>query len=207
MTPSTSSTASSQASASPPAGWRPRTGAHRPRRRTGPAVAVVLLLVVAAAAVVGVRALGQGGFPSAGGTSPGTPAAAASATTARSPSPTPAESPSGVPSESASPGTSSTAEQTAEVDRSAAITVLNATRRAGLATGVAATLRSAGWSVVSTGNYRQDAPPTTVYYSGSALRATARAVSQDLPGAQQVVRSTRFGDPAVTVVIGADYSG
>jgi hypothetical protein len=166
----------------------------------------VLLLVVGAAAVVGVRALGQGGSPSAGGTSPGIPPAAP-VTTARSPSPTPAESPSGVPSESASSTTGSSAGQTAEVDRSAAITVLNATNRAGLATGVAATLRSAGWSVVSTGNYRQDAPPTTVYYSGSALRATARAVSDDLPGAQQVVRSTRFGDQAVTVVIGADYSG
>jgi hypothetical protein len=104
--------------------------------------------------------------------------------------------------------------------------VLNATDRAGLATRAAATLRSAGWSVASTGNYRQaqppsteppsteppsteppsTEPPSTVYYSTTELRATARAVSEDLPGAQRVERSTSFGD-AVTVVLGPDYSG
>jgi hypothetical protein len=178
---------------------RQRTGAHRPRRRTGPALITLLLLVVAAVVAVGIGALGRVGLPSASSTSAGTPVAASAA---RSPVPSPAVPPTPVTS-----STSPQSDPTGEVDRSARVTVLNGTGRPGLATGVAAVLRSAGWSVAGTGNYRQDPPPTTVYYSGSDLRATARAVSADLPGVQRVVRSTRFGDPAVTVVLGADYSG
>jgi hypothetical protein len=178
---------------------RQRTGAHRPRRRTWPAAAVLLLLVVAAGVVIGARALRGVVGPSASSTSSGTPAVAASAAPS-SPAPTPAAPP--------TPATDGpTPDGTADVDRSAPVTVLNGTGRPGLATGVAAVLRSAGWSVASTGNYRQDPPPTTVYYAGSALRATARAISEDLPGVQRVVRSARFGDAVVTVVLGPDYSG
>jgi hypothetical protein len=166
---------------------------------------VLLLVLVVAGVVVGVRALTGVERPTTASTSTGTPAAVTSAVPSAVPSsglPTPE------PSESSgSATTSSSAEPTAQVDRAAPVTVLNATGRAGLATGVAATLRSAGWSVTSTGNYRQTAPPTTVYYAGSRLRATARAISEDLPGTQRVVRSTQFGDAVVTVVIGADYSG
>jgi LytR cell envelope-related transcriptional attenuator len=181
---------------------RQRTGAHRPRRSAWPAAGALLLLVAVAAVVLGVRALGGDGLPSASSTSPGTSAAAASAVA--SPSPSPAASPTPAPT---SAGDDPTTDPAADVDRSAPVTVLNATGRAGLATGVAATLRSAGWSVASTGNYRQDPPPTTVYYPGAELRATARAISEDLPGVQRVVRSARFGDAVVTVVLGADYSG
>jgi hypothetical protein len=184
---------------------RQRTGAHRPRRSAWPAAGALLLLVAAAAVVLGVRALGGDGRPSASSTSSGTTAAAASV---GAPSPSPAASPTPAPTRAGEgPATGATTEADAEVDRSAPVTVLNATGRAGLATGVAATLRSAGWSVASTGNYRQDPPPTTVYYPGAGLRATARAISEDLPGVQRVVRSARFGDAVVTVVLGADYSG
>jgi LytR cell envelope-related transcriptional attenuator len=95
------------------------------------------------------------------------------------------------------------------VDRSAPLRVLNGTRRAGLATRAAATLRSAGWVISSLGNTDGGDGPatTTVYYSGGGLLATARAVSHDLPGSQRVMRSERFGAPAVTVVLGADYAG
>jgi hypothetical protein len=84
--------------------------------------------------------------------------------------------------------------------------VLNGTGRAGLATRAAATLRSAGWAVGDLGNFREGVPVSTVYYPQTRLRATARAVSADLPGSQQVVRSSRFGE-VVTVVLGPDYSG
>jgi len=182
-----------------------RIGAHRPRRRTGPAVAVLLLVLVTAGVVVGVRTLTGVGRPTAASTSTGTPAVATSAMPSAVPS---SGSPTPQPSESsASSSDSSSAEPPAGVDRAAPVTVLNATGRAGVATGVAATLRSAGWSVTGTGDYERTAPPTTVYYPGSRLRATARAISEDLPGTQRVVRSTQFGDAVVTVVIGADYSG
>jgi hypothetical protein len=186
---------------------RQRTGAHRPRRRTWPAAAALALLVVVAAVVVGVRALGGVGRPFAPSTSPGKPV---SASAVASPSPSPATSPtpaSTTTSAAGSTGPTGPTGASGDVDRSAPVTVLNATGRPGLATGVAAALRSAGWSVASTGNYRQDPPPTTVYYPGASLRATARAISEDLPGVQRVVRSARFGDAVVTVVLGADYSG
>jgi hypothetical protein len=44
-----------------------------------------------------------------------------------------------------------------------------------------------------------------VYYPQTRLRATARAVSDDLPGTQRVVRSSRFA--GLTVVLGPDYVG
>jgi hypothetical protein len=181
-----------------------RVGAHRPRRRTWPAVAVLLLVLITAGVVVGVRTLDGVGRPTAASTSTGTPAAATSAV----PTPVPSSgSPTPEPVESSGASSGSSAEPTGEVDRAAPVTVLNATGRAGLATGVATILRSAGWSVTGTGNYRRTAPPTTVYYPGSRLRDTARAISDDLPGTQRVVRSTQFGDAVVTVVIGSDYSG
>jgi len=188
---------------------RQRSGAHRPRRRPG-AVALALLgtVAVVAAVVVGVRLLtGPTSAPDAA-----RPAASAQQLgSSASPSPPRTASPSSNPSPSPSSSGSSLSSRSAAVDRSAAVTVLNGSGRAGLATRAAATLRSAGWSVASTGNYPQrqlpTQPPSTVYYSGTDLRATARAVSEDLPGTQRVQRSTEFGDGAVTVVLGPDYSG
>ncbi|HKG49041.1 MAG TPA: LytR C-terminal domain-containing protein [Actinomycetales bacterium] len=190
---------------------RQRSGAHRPRRRPG-AVALALLgtVAVVAAVVVGVRLLtGPTSAPDAARPaasaqqlgSPGSPSPSSPRTVSPSPNPSPS------PALSAS----SLSSGSAAVDRSAAVTVLNGSGRAGLATRAAATLRSAGWSLASTGNYPQTRLPTqpssTVYYSGTDLRATARAVSEDLPGTQRVQRSTEFGDGAVTVVLGPDYSG
>ena len=122
-----------------------------------------------------------GGTASPDGASPSTSTATASPTASEEPSPS---------------GT--------DVDHASPVTVLNGTSRAGLATRVAATLRSAGWAVGSLGNYRDAVLSTTVYYPDADLRAEARAVSSDLPGTQRVVRSTRFGS-TVTVVVGLDY--
>ena len=177
-----------------------RTGAHRPRRRPGAlALPVLLALVVVAAVVVGLRAASQRGTADGGGPA----VAVSSATSSPRASASVSATPSAIPS-SAGPSASS---PPVAVDRSAAVTVLNATRRAGLATRAAATLRSAGWSVASTGNSEEPPLQTTVYYSDAQLRETARAVSSDLPGVQRVERSSRFGDGVVTVVLASDYAG
>jgi hypothetical protein len=174
---------------------RQRSGAHRPRRRPGAVVVPLLLTVLVVVAVlVGLRVLSQ---RQASTSDAARPAASASPT----PSSSPAPSPTGATSTPSTPSS-----EPADVDRSARVTVLNASGRAGLATRAAATLRSAGWTVGSTGNYPKE-QPSTVYYSGTDLRETARAVSADLPGTQRVQRSTEFGDAAVTVVLGPDYSG
>jgi LytR cell envelope-related transcriptional attenuator len=180
---------------------RQRSGAHRPRRRGAALIAPLLLAVVLVAAVLaGVRWLPSVGLTQAGGST--------SSGTSTSTSPTV-----GASSRPASPSaTSPTAESSPEpaesaetVNRSLPVTVLNGTGRAGLATRVAATLRSAGWAVSGLGNYPEGVASSTVYYPQAGLRATARAVSEDLPGTQRVVRSSRFG--SVTVVLGPDYVG
>src|SRR4051794_5743943 len=153
---------------------RERSGAHRPRRRPG-AVAVPLLgtVAVVAAVVVGGRLLtGPTSAPDAA-----RPAASTQQLgSPGSPSPSPTASPSPNLSPTPSLSGSSPSSGQAAVDRSAPVTVLNGSGRAGLATRAAATLRSAGWSVASTGNYRRTQLPTqlpsTVYYSGTDLRAT-----------------------------------
>src|SRR4051795_8579522 len=178
---------------------RLRTGGHRPRRRPG---AVVLpLVIVVAAGLVGLRLVSRGG--AADGAPAAGPAASGARTPGTSSAPFSAPDPTGPPSGGASASPTSA---TAAGDRSAPVTVLNATRRPGLATRAATALRSAGWLVARTGNYRQPPPVTTVYYSGAQLRATARALSADLPGVQRVERSSQFGD-AVTIVLGPDFSG
>jgi hypothetical protein len=196
--------------------YRQRSGAHRPRRRVAAVVVpLVLVPVVVAALLVGVRLLPLGGTSSSVGTAGGAPSATsggAPSATSAAPSSDPADdgagtvsaAPSSTATESLSASPSSSAG--ADVDRSSRVTVLNGTSRAGLATRVADALRSGGWAVGELGNYRDSVLTTTVYYPGPGLRATARALSSDLPGDQQVVRSTRFGT-GVTVVLGLDYPG
>jgi hypothetical protein len=191
--------------------YRQRSGAHRPRRRVA-AIAVPLLLVpvVVAALLVGLRLLPPGGSTSSVGTAGGAPSATAPAT-ASGTSSDPAEDGAGTVTDSpssapGSPSVSPSSSGSTDVDRSSRVTVLNGTSRAGLATRVADALRSGGWAVGELGNYRESVLTTTVYYPEPNQRATARALSSDLPGTQRVVRSTRFGT-GVTVVIGLDYPG
>jgi hypothetical protein len=93
------------------------------------------------------------------------------------------------------------------VDTSIPVVVLNSTRTSGLAASVAATLRSAGWTVPTTDNYRRTSPPTTVYYGSTSQRATAEAVAADVGGSPRVRQSGEFGTARITVVIGSDYNG
>ena len=188
-----------------------RTGAHRERR--GPLrdllpTAAVLLAVV----VIGLGAwaltrstastIQSSGNADTGSQSQGT-APAAPTTTSTSPPASP------TPSTSAGTPTSKTTSSppAGSVDRSTPVTVLNATRTSGLAASVAATLRSSGWTVPTTDNYRRAQPPTTVYYAGADLRATAKAVADDVGGDPKVERSDEFGTGRITVVIGSDYAG
>jgi hypothetical protein len=130
------------------------------------------------------------------------PAGPTSASTAPTPSATPSSS-AGTPTS----GTSPSSPPAGAVDRSTPVTVLNATRTRGLAASVAATLRTSGWTVPTTDNYRRAAPPTTVYYAGADQRATAQAVADDVGGDPRVQQTDEFGPDRITVVIGSDYAG
>lgn len=186
-----------------------RRGAHRARPRVVtslmPMVLVALAVVVVlfgAVALLGDTTTRQSapGPAGVGTSSPDT--SATSATNDATDSVTdPAVSP------TTTDATTPTAEPEAPVDTSAQLAVLNATTRSGLAGAVTELLREEGWTVVSTDNFRDGAPPeaTTVYYGSERLRTTAEVVAQDL-GNAQVVESSAF--PAdVTVVLGQDYAG
>ncbi|GAB3686898.1 LytR C-terminal domain-containing protein [Angustibacter aerolatus] len=193
---------------------RARTGAHRPRRSP---LAVLVPLALAVAAVVALL-VAVGGLLGGGDVGDDTPTASATTkpvTTTRTTTPattpvtsapvTSAPAPS-TPASSTPASSSSSSTSSAAVDRSARVSVLNSTRTAGLAAKAAATLRTAGWAVSATGNYRQATPPTTVYYPGD-LEATARAVAADLGRSVRVQPSSQFGTAGLTVVLGADFSG
>ena len=82
--------------------------------------------------------------------------------------------------------------------------MLNSTATSGLAAKGAATLKQAGWSIRSTGNYKGTVSGTTVFYGRASLRATAAAVAADL-GVGVVSESADFGSSRVTVVLGGDF--
>lgn len=65
------------------------------------------------------------------------------------------------------------------------VVVLNQSGRPGLASRTAASLRSAGWTVSSVGNFRGAVPSTTIYYPDGAL-AAAQALADQLPGPDRV---------------------
>lgn len=181
-----------------------RSGAHRPRRAPWrdfvPTVAVLLavgLIGLGAWALTRSTAstITSSGTDDSGSTSQNTAGPTAPTTT-------------GTGSVSSLPSTPATSSPpTAAVDRSTPVTVLNATRTSGLAASVAESLRSSGWTVPTTDNYRRSRPPTTVFYSSAEQRATAQAVADDVGGDPQVTRSSEFGSGGITVVIGSDYAG
>jgi cytoskeletal protein RodZ len=189
-----------------------RTGAHRahrgPWRDLLPTLAVLLAVVVIGLGAWALTrstasSIQSSGTDDTGSQSQGTPPA--SPTTGSTATTTPA-----TPSSSAGTPTSGTASSSppaGAVDRSTPVTVLNATRTRGLAGSVAATLRTSGWTVPTTDNYRRAAPPTTVYYASADQRATAQAVADDVGGDPRVQQSNEFGPDRITVVIGADYAG
>lgn len=191
---------------------RTRTGAHRPHRGPWrdllPTVAVLLAVVLIGLGAWALTRSTASSIQSSGDVDAGSqsqatpPAGPTSASTAPTPSATPSSS-AGTPTS----GTSPSSPPAGAVDRSTPVTVLNATRTRGLAASVAATLRTSGWTVPTTDNYRRAAPPTTVYYAGADQRATAQAVADDVGGDPRVQQTDEFGPDRITVVIGSDYAG
>lgn len=189
-----------------------RSGAHRPRR--GPwrdLVPTVAVLIAVALIGLGAWALTRStastitssGTDDTGSTSQNTEVPTAPTTGATTGTGTATAS--STPSTPTSATTSSP--PAGAVDRSTPVTVLNATRTSGLAASVAATLRSSGWTVPTTDNYRRSQPPTTVFYGSAEQRATAQAVADDVGGDPEVQQSSEFGTERITLVIGSDYSG
>lgn len=181
---------------------RDRRGAHRMQR--GPLQAVVpgLLAVAAVAALVVAVLVMRGTAPNttvaAGATS--SPRASTAASATATPAGTSSSTPSGAasptsdgttPTADASPTPSGTVSGSGDVKSSASVVVLNQTRIGGLAGRVAQTLRDAGWTVTSTGNFSGNVPATTVYYP-DGMQAAAEALAADVPGPDRV--RPRFGN-------------
>ena len=178
-------------------GFSERRGAHRPAG-LGPTSAIPWL--VAAVAIVLIVAFASGWF---GASEQPASTVAAGSTSTKASTPPKTTKPSGTAT-SSSAGGSPTA-PAATVDRAQSVSVLNGTSRSGLAKRAAATLRTAGWTIRSTGNYRGGNGRTTVYYGSSSLQATAQAVAADLGGGAVAQESRDFGPTRVTVVLGSDF--
>lgn len=86
------------------------------------------------------------------------------------------------------------------------ITVLNGTTTTGLAGTASTALEDAGWTVGTQGNANGTVATSTVYYSAAADEAVALGLAQQL-GFTDVELSDAFPGAAVTIVLGADYTG
>jgi hypothetical protein len=183
-----------------------RRGAHRPPG-LGPAGAIPWFIAAVAVFAIVAYAAGWWGGGDSDGTADGVVTAPVSTSKAK-PSGTANQGSStpkaGTPSSSA-PSSSTASTSSATVDPTQPVTVLNATKTPGLAAGAASRLRSAGWTIDSTGNYRSTLAATTVFYGKASLAATAAAVAGDLGGKAAVQESADFGATKVTVVLAADY--
>jgi hypothetical protein len=108
------------------------------------------------------------------------------------------------PAGTTSPSVSPTA-TSAPVSHSIKISVFNATSRTGLAKGATSKLTAAGWTSATTGGNKTGySGSTTVFYPTAALKATAKAVAQDL-GGSAVQQSSAYGSSGLTVILGSDY--
>lgn len=187
---------------------RTRSGAHRPHRSPLLELLPILLVLLAVLGVgVGVWQLNRSTastVAASGGPADGAGAGTDPTTKATPTATKPSTTPSTKPSTTSVPTSSTTTATSGGVDRAAAVSVLNSTKRSGLARRAASALRADGWSV-TTGNERGQAPPTTVFYADSEQQATAQAVADDLGGSPAVEQSSDYS--GITVVLGDDYAG
>ncbi|MGD9954913.1 MAG: LytR C-terminal domain-containing protein [Candidatus Nanopelagicales bacterium] len=179
----------------------------------GRIVLPIALLVVAAVAVFAAWSqLGSRESETASGPSSTPSASASPASSSPSASAKPSTKPSTKPSATASssptpkPSTSPSSSPSAIViDRSVPVTVLNGTRRTGLAARVATELKAKGWTVVSIGNWRGTGiDTTTVFVDGRDDAAVT--MRRDLPAAdatEQPIGAMRTN--RITVVLMDDY--
>lgn len=111
---------------------------------------------------------------------------------------------------SATPTVSEAPEAEPALDPEVAITVLNGTPMAGLATTVGDELVAKGWGGAALGKGSRanaadrDIDDTVVYYSDAALEGAARQLVIDL-GVGEVRLSDDYPNSPITVVLGADY--
>lgn len=190
-------------------GRRAKPPVERTPSPLGRIVLPVVLMILAAVALVGAwrqltvqdpnLAGGPGPTKSASVSPSPTPSASASSTASQKPSPTPTKS-SASPTKSASPSASAVV-----IDRSVPVTVLNGTRRTGLAARVADDLRAKGWTVVSIGNWRGGGvDTTTVFVVGrDDAAATMRRDLKAADATEEPIGAMRTN--RITVVVMDDY--
>jgi cytoskeletal protein RodZ len=184
-----------------------RRGAHRAKPSALLAALPVLFVVLAVVAIIvtTMTVLGDAGEPSSAVPAPTAPSAAAPTAPAPTSSAPTSSAASSAPSSSAPSSSTPSSSTPPEVDTSVPVTVLNGTRRSGLAREATEALQERGWTVPRADNYRGGStPPTTVFYPREELAATAAAVGEVLGGAATAL-SDGFGDDGLTVVLGEDY--
>lgn len=169
---------------------------------------VALLLVAAVAVFAAWNQLGSDDADVAGGPTPSSSASAkpsASASPSASAKPTPSSSPTASASPTPSSSSPSPSASAVVIDRSVPVTVLNGTRRTGLAATVAAQLRAKGWTVVSIGNWRGGGVDTTTVFVDGREDAAA-TMRRDLKAAdatEEPIGAMRTN--RITVVVMDDY--
>lgn len=157
-------------------------------------------------------------FLNSRGSSPGAgpaiqvPSGATTSATAAAPSPTPTPTPS--LSASAAPSPTATApappvsEPPATTQPAVAkvpVTVLNNSRRSGLAHDVAAELRAKGWPIAKVGNFSGRVAETTAYYAPGQL-AQARELAREFPQIQRIEpRFAGLPGHGLTLVVTRDW--
>lgn len=178
-----------------------RSGAHRPRRPVWHDLLPLTVIALAVVAlVIGIFELKDSVL---GGTS--------GSTTNNGPLDDPngpAASPTGSGTRTATASTSPTSTASATtslvVSHSVKVSVFNATSRSGLAKGATTKLSGAGWTHATTGGNKTYSGATTVFYPTADLKATAKAIAQDL-GGYAVEQSSAYGSSGLTVLLGSDY--
>lgn len=179
-----------------------RVGAHRQRRMPGRRWIIFGSCVVAVALIVGVGFLmlnmvrqgNQFDFSKALGV-PGSSTVVDSATSSTA----------SAPSSSAASSVAAPTSSAPVADKTAKITVLNATNTSGLAAAAKTALKTDGWTNVTVGNDASRLKTSTVTYPTAADAASAAAAAKVL-GIGSVELSTTAGSQIV-VTLGADYSG
>jgi hypothetical protein len=110
------------------------------------------------------------------------------------------------PTASAAPtsATPTPSPESAAVDKSTGVVVLNATSVPGLAGSVTNRLSTDGWAVTFTGNWSgQPQPSSVIFYNGEEQLANAQALAAQL-GIGRLVNTSALGQP-LTVVLGPGF--
>jgi len=195
--------------AAPTSHRKTRSGSELARRLAPPLAAVAAVVVVILLLLV------LNSRPSASGPAPGAvaqPPTSATSAPLSSPPILTTTSPSAVPS--ATPVATVPVNQPPATQPPATaapahppVTVLNNSRRSGLAAHVAAEVRAKGWSVAKTGNFRGRIVETTLYYA-PGQGAAATALAHQMPQIRRVApRFAGLPGSGLTLVVTRDWSG